>query len=448
MPNLVLDQERVEFLRARATDKQELLTAWPRPQKELKVVEVEVDWVRFSTLNHRTKAEQLRAVHDSKQADLFTSDPLGSDAQEAQFRILCGQKGFEDLKADLRERRQQEPAVITAEGVLINGNRRTAALRSLYHDDHVLDARYVRCLLLPEDATADELVDLEAELQIAKDFKEDYSWVNEAMLIEELYEREGRDFGHVARKMHRDESGVKSLYEKLQQLHQLVSLSNGARLHIDFTDNESAFDELAKHIKNKSKREQDSVRSTYFLGTISGVNYRTLRHLRRPDAADLVYKAMVENKALSPILETIHTEAKRSPSQLNDPLDDLLGTPTEPAGDESSGRLMEVLGLLATRGREESVQLTGGGTVLIQDLHDTIRKSVESAANDAEEDAKDATAVTAPIARLDDAIDKVRRARDLLPKARALAGWRESDFQVKLEQLQVLVGSLVATADK
>lgn len=447
MLNPVLDQERVEFLRARASNRLELLPAWPRPQKELKVVEVEVDWVRFSTLNHRTKAEQLRAIHDANRLDLFTADPLGKDAQDAQFRILCGQKGFEDLKSDLRERHQQEPAVISAEGVLINGNRRTAALRSLYHDDHVLDARYVRCLLLPEDATADELVDLEAELQIAKDFKEEYSWVNEAMLIEELYAREGRNFGHVARKMHRDEGGVKSLYEKLQQLHQLVSLSKGTRLHIDFTENESAFDELAKHIKSKSKPEQDSVRSTYFLGTIAGVNYRTLRHLRRADAADLVYRAMSENKALKPFLETIATTALPASPQPNDPLDDLLGNPAKPGGDDSAGKVMGVLGFLATKGREESVPLVGGGTVLVQDLHDTIQKSVESAANDAEEDAKDATAVTAPIARIEDAIDKVKRATELLPKARTVAGWKESDFQAKVEKLRVLVDGL-ATPDK
>ena len=150
MPNLVLDQERVEFLRARSSTKMALLPAWPRPQKELRVVEVEVNWVRFSTLNHRTKAEQLRVIHDLKRPDLFTADPLGNDAQQAQYKILRGQAGFEDLKDDLQVRHQQEYAVISAEGVLINGNRRAAALRSLFYDDHVLDAKYLRCLLLPE----------------------------------------------------------------------------------------------------------------------------------------------------------------------------------------------------------------------------------------------------------------------------------------------------------
>ncbi len=438
MPNPVLDQERVEFLRARSSSKMALLPAWPRPQKELRTVEVEVDWVRLSTLNHRTRAEQFRAIHDLKRPDLFTTDPLGKDAQQAQYKILLGQTGFEDLKNDLRERHQQEHAVISAEGVLINGNRRAAALRSLYHDDHVLEARYIRCLVLPEDATADELVDLEAELQIAKDFKQEYSWVNEAMLIEELYEREGRNFTHVARKMHRDETGVKALYEKLQQLHQLVALSKEAKLHIDFTENESAFDELAKHIKNKPKPEQDSVRSTYFLGTLAGVNYRTLRHLRRADAADLVYKEMNSNKALKPFLEAVLVpQANSSPA--DDTLNELLGNDTS-AG--KSGDLMGVLGFLATKNREDSVPLSGGGMVLVQDLHNTIQAAVEAAASEAEEDAKDNSTVATPGARVEDAISKVQRALATLPKARTLPDWKEGDFQAIVTRLRDLVAKL------
>ena len=57
--------------------------------------------------------------------------------------------------------------------------------------------------MLPDDATPAELVDLETELQIARDFKQDYGWINEAFLIEELFERENKDFARVASRMHR-----------------------------------------------------------------------------------------------------------------------------------------------------------------------------------------------------------------------------------------------------
>jgi hypothetical protein len=399
------------------------------------MVEVEVDWVRFSTLNHRTKAEQLQAIHLAKRPDLFSADPLGKVAQDAQYHILRSQTGFQELKNDLKERQQQEPAILTAEGVLINGNRRSAALRSLYLDDHHLAARYVQCLVLPEDATSNELVDLEAELQVAQTFKEDYSWVNEAMLIEELYERERKDFVRVGKKMHRKPADVKGLFEKLQQLHQLVALSKGARLHIDFNDNETAFDELAKHIRGKQKSEADSVRATYFLGTLAGVNYRTLRHLQRADAAEMVLREIEGDSALKPLLDTI--AASKVGTDASDPLDDLLGEESKPDD------LVGILGFLAAKHEDDVVTFTGGTTATVQQIYSTIQSAISSAANEAEEEVNDHSAVTAPIVRADKAIAELKRAVSAVTKARRFDDWHEDELQAKVAELTSLVDALV-----
>lgn len=432
MPNPILDQERVAFLKARETEGKMLLPAWPRPIKELPIVHMEVTWVRFSTLNHRTRAEQLQAIRDSNNPTLFSADPLGRVAQEAQYKILAAQEGFEALKEDLLARKQQEPAVLTADGVLINGNRRSAALRSLYNNKPPhLDARYVSCLVLPEDATPAELLDLEAELQVARDFKEEYSWINEALLIEELYDREGKDYERVGVRMHREASDVRQLHEKLQQVHQLVSLSGGARLHIDFKENESAFDELTKHIRNKSKDEADSVRTTYFLGTLSNVNYRRLRHLRRPDAALMVLNEIENDAALKPLLEVL-PQIGQEPD-LNDPLDAVLGADPKP------NRLNEVLGLLATKKREEILELPGGGTAVVQHLFDTLQSAINAAADEAEEEQKDQTTVTAPVVRTKKAVSELERALSALPRARNLPDWSESDLTKELDSVQTLL---------
>ena len=435
MANLVLDQERVSFIKARTVSRKMLVPAWPRFDKELSMVEVEVDWVRFSTLNHRTKAEQMRAIHLRKEPDLFTADPLGSQAQNAQYEILRSQEGFENLKKDLRERRQQDPAILTAEGVLINGNRRSAALRSLYNDEHFLEARYVQCLILPEDATVAELVDLEAELQVAQDFKEEYSWVNEAMLIEELYEREQKDFNRVAKKMHRELADVKGMYEKLQQLHQLVALSKGTRLHIDFNDNASAFEELAKHIKGKPPVEVDSVRSTYLLGTLVGVKYRTLRHLQRADAATLVRREIETNQGLQPLLGVLTPTEDAEDS--SDPLDDFLGPHIKNTG------LNDILGFLAVKADDDEIKIPGGGSVPIVDVFNTVRGAIIAAADEAEEEAKDQSAVSAPIVRLEKALNEMKRAISSLPKARAFEGWNEERLQKMISELNTLIPQLI-----
>ena len=103
----VLDPDRVAFLENREKKNPVTVPAWPRLEKDLPQVEIEVTFVGFSTLNHRTRAEQLK-MHADGRPDLFTADPLGPEAQEAQFGILCRQDGFEELKADLRERGAQD----------------------------------------------------------------------------------------------------------------------------------------------------------------------------------------------------------------------------------------------------------------------------------------------------------------------------------------------------
>lgn len=432
MANPLLDQQRVQFLSSRSKIGSVLVPAWPRHDKELLQVELDVTWVRFSTLNHRTRAEQMRDVRNSGNPSLFTSDPMGSVAQDAQYRILTGQEGFDLLKADLKERGQQDPAIITAEGVLINGNRRSAALRSLYVDDKHLKAQYVKCLILPQDATSAELLDLEAELQVARDFKKEYSWINEALLIEELYDRENKDFDRVAARMHRDTSDVRALHEKLQQVHQLVAIANGAKLHIDFKENESAFDELAKHIRNKPTAEAESVRSTYFLGTLAGVNYRKLRHLRRNDAAQLVRREIDSDVTLATTLAKI---IPPPPSISNDPLDDVLGAP------EESG-LNDVLSYIATKKPEEAITFDDGESITVGDLLDTLQGAINLAADEAEEEARDKSAVSAPTVRVDKAIAELERALSALPRARTLPEWDEAQFVAKRDHLKTLLAAL------
>lgn len=431
MINPVLDQERAEFLKARAALGRMQLPAWPRAAKELELVELEVDWIRFSTLNHRTRAEQRAAVSRLGKVDLFTLDPLGPEAQAAQYEILRGQEGFPDLKQDLSTRGQQDPAIATADGVLINGNRRAAALRSLYVDDDQPAARYVKCLVLPADATPAELIDLETELQIARDFKQDYGWINEAFLIEELFERENKDFGRVATRMHREVSDVRSQYEKLQQVHQLVDLSAGARQHIDFNENESAFDELTKHVRNKQPAEAEAVRSVYFLGTLANVRYRKLRHLRRPDAATLVRKELEGDVSLKPLLDV--AEEGASATGEADLLDDVLG------GQVDSGPLTSLLSMIAGKTSEDFITLSDGSSVEVQAILDSIQSSISAAADEAEEEQRDQSAQSAPLTRADKAIAEFERALAALPRARAFSGFDEPSMAERVARLKLLV---------
>ncbi|MER5978620.1 ParB/RepB/Spo0J family partition protein [Streptomyces sp. NPDC001857] len=432
------DPDRRSFLAARQPIGEVPLSAWPRTNKSLPLVELDTEWVCFSTQNHRTKAEQQREAQQKGQHDLFTSDPLGPTAQEAQLAILAGQPKFDELKDDLRTRGQQEPAIVTADGVLINGNRRTAALRKLRRDGD-LQFNYVRCLVLPTDATPEEILTLEAELQVARDFREDYSWINEAMMIKELYELSDRDWEKTARRMHRTKRDVETQYEKLLLVEQLVNQSQGTRLPIDFTDNESAFEELAKHIRNKPRDEAEGVKNSYFLGILSGVNYRQLRHLRCENAQMLVDRELQNESTL----EAVITTAKNTYSEVDedDPLSDLMGE------DEPQGSVVEdVLTLVATRRPEAVVELPDGSPVSMQKVLGSLSGAVAAAAREADERNREQDTVEAPFQRVDKALKELDRIPALLPKARAHPAWNETAFEEEINRIEKVLARIRETS--
>jgi len=237
--------------------------------------------------------------------------------------------------------------------------------------------------------------------------------------------------------MHREVPDVRSLYEKLQQVHQLVDLSRGTRQHIDFNDNESAFDELSKHIKNKQPAEAEAVRSVYFLGTLSNVRYRKLRHLRRPDAADIVRKELDADPSLKQLLALADSEGPGATD--GDILDDVLGDATQ------SGLLTPILSLLASKKPDDTLVLGDGSEVDVQDVLESLQSAITAAADEAEEDQRDQTAQTTPLSRADKAIAELERALAALPRARTFIGFDEAAMAGRMTRLRDLLGEYPGT---
>ena len=216
-------------------------------------------------------------------------------------------------------------------------------------------------------------------------------------------------------------------------MHQLVDLSRGTRQHIDFNDNESAFDELSKHIKNKQPAEAEAVRSVYFLGTLSNVRYRKLRHLRRPDAADIVRKELDADPSLKQLLALADSEGPEATD--SDILDDVLGDATP------SGLLTPILSLLASKKPDETLVLGDGSEV---DVLESLQSAITAAADEAEEDQRDQTAQTTPLSRADKAIAELERAIAALPRARTFSGFDEAALAERVTRLHDLLGKIQA----
>lgn len=175
-------EERIENIRriVKAAKEDESLKSyypiknWRGKTLYRKIVQIDSEYLMFRIENSRTEIQQLTHIRKNSLPKDFFDDPESALVQQAQEQILTDMvkgKG-KDLLEDLKMRKQEDACIITYDGYLVNGNRRTAGLK-------YLGERYIDCVVLPEDASPKDIYLLEQQLQISEDFREDYHWINE-----------------------------------------------------------------------------------------------------------------------------------------------------------------------------------------------------------------------------------------------------------------------------
>jgi hypothetical protein len=176
---------------ASAQDDQKLRIPLKGKAEHLQVYRVPMKYLIYNIRNGRFAAELLEKESQLKRK-LDPGTP--GDAKTIQKLLLdLNQSETEALKADLRDNGQLDPGVTTKDGAVINGNRRMAILTALHDETHDPKFEYLRIARLPKDVDEKELWRIEAGLQFAKEFRLDYSPINELLKL-----REGRDSGFSA----------------------------------------------------------------------------------------------------------------------------------------------------------------------------------------------------------------------------------------------------------
>src|SRR5690606_15982602 len=140
---------------ARKEDGEKVTIEWRGQNKYLYVISMPVDVLFYNPDTHRIRAQRSL---DPVQNEALLSDPWGPTAQEYLDKLLKCQPSapdkidpdFEALRDDLENFGQKDPGIITAHGVLVNGNTRCAALREL-------GEKYIRVGVLPESSEWDDI---------------------------------------------------------------------------------------------------------------------------------------------------------------------------------------------------------------------------------------------------------------------------------------------------
>ncbi len=237
----------------------------------LSVIRTGINLLVYRMENFRTFTNQREHIaKESLDLNYFASGQEIESIQQVQHDLLAqlARKGVSDSVVPvidvLKREKQREPLLITSSGVVVNGNRRLAAMRELYAEDKQANSEFshINCIVLPPDASADEIVDIEASLQAKPETKLDYDWVGDGQLIKKLINMD-RTSVEVADQLNRNKSEIENSLQALVEAD--LYLKDWADADGEYSkvsdDAEQLFKDIPKQIKGKTPHLQDVSRN-------------------------------------------------------------------------------------------------------------------------------------------------------------------------------------------
>src|SRR3954451_11352985 len=156
---------------------------WRGGSQVLPVISMPVKLLSYNPGTHRIRAQRTLDAARDRQLD---EAPYSEEAQAYLHHLLRGDPTdpdkvdptFEALREDLDKHGQTDPGIITRSGILVNGNTRCAALREINQET-------IRVGVLPSDAGHEDIDAVELTLQLRREYKRDYTFVNALLAIDE-----------------------------------------------------------------------------------------------------------------------------------------------------------------------------------------------------------------------------------------------------------------------
>lgn len=178
-----LVRKRLEDVKSVGGTRETVTVDWNGQALHCEVIDCPISSVFYNPGTHRIRAQRS---HDPAKDAMLTADPwTGGSQAYLQFLLQADpadpnrrDPDFDKLKESLEQFGQNDPGLITHKGILVNGNTRTAALREL-------GLQTMRVGVLPEWFTWDDINSVELALQLRRDHRRDYSYINRLLAMEE-----------------------------------------------------------------------------------------------------------------------------------------------------------------------------------------------------------------------------------------------------------------------
>lgn len=390
------------------------------------VITMRVDEVVLNPHSHRVRAQ----LEDDPEWGGHKADPYSDAAQAIVQRYVRRARDddkFAELKASLASEGQIEPGVITSDGVLINANTRAVALRELEDTNK----KYIRVAVLPETVQPDELAFLELRLQMQKDLKEDYTFTNELLFIEELSSEQKVSDAQIAKEL-RLKGGATEVRTRLQLLDLIRRLQTMPtdRLRLTFFDDLS-YEQLKElHRAHTAVVDTDPLEARRILEAFllsAAVGIFPVHRLREidPDFMSTYLPAHLQEHDMvgryTSDLIGLPSEAVSKPagvSALADDYDD------EPAN-ETDTNIRGLLNLVTQRDHKVVLKTDAGPITFERDeIKEALKEAITNGVTEKKRDKTASNKLNAPIDQMKAAASQVAKCKD---SCKAVVGTPEFD---------------------
>ena len=411
----------------------------------LAVITLELDDTVLNHRSHRIRAQ----LEGHPAAETIKQNPEDDAAQDVICELLRSTPGFEPLKEDIDARTQLEPGVVTVAGLLINANTRAVALRDL-------GKKHIDVAVMPPDATIAEIYALEADLQVAADFRQDYTFTNELLFVYDLITEQNRSEQDIALQMRWATPGKQSSLNKgieivrrytrhLSFIRDIQALSGGQVPLVDFDNAAQTLQEFDARYEAQRVKDPDGaadMKSAQILALLADLGYQSSREIRPGWVDQHLEEAFVDNELLKEVLEASADGESGTDEGGPEGLDILEGL--DDSGDAATASpvrrvvttLVDRLGKSA-QATEVTIPTTDGDKTLPrQAVLDAVQDAMKAAAESAKEAAAQGDALKVAANHCRDAAKRLNKAADAWAGTHHDPGFDATAFEAAFRQAE------------
>ncbi|GAA1883729.1 ParB/RepB/Spo0J family partition protein [Actinomadura bangladeshensis] len=436
-----LVQERLK--QAVAEDGAKVTVDWRgAEQRHLYVISMPVSMLYFNPDTHRVRAQRTL---DPERNRVLDERPWSEEGQEYLRYLLTRDPkdlsktdpDYAALLDELEEFGQRDPGIISPDGILVDGNTRCAALRELGKE-------HIRVGVLPEDTSRQDINRVELSLQLRRDKRRDYSYLNRLIAVEEELAA-GRKQEDVAREFNIKLPTLKRDRWVFELINDAIDRSKtdggvGLRL-VDFEDHQEKLRELARDYASLAATDPDAaerLKEARLAMVVLNLPKTTLR-LAQADFYDRYLEQRLPN--------SLRPDAGESPTSLGVPgLDDVV-VPDEAAGVKAVRDLTDKL-LQADAARRAPDKLPSAKVSAANTVFTAAREVFDTATTLAGKDFRLRKRQTAVPERVADAAEFIEQCATEFAEAKARRALDEDAFDDALITLRDSLARLAKQAGR